>query len=110
MCFSSNDALQDWRKRGEKLEEKISKCLLMQPIRRKAVEIKTKLTKEKDAFDRVLKEAKDRGDAVRENEVGEFWKCSEDVGENCIATSLDLLIQSKELQYIDFKLMRTIGT
>lgn len=62
VCFSSDKAFEDWRMRGQKLEEKISKYLLMQPTGRKAVEMKKKLMKEKDALDRVLKDAKDRGD------------------------------------------------
>jgi hypothetical protein len=65
VCFSSNKAFEDWTKQGEKQEEKFSKYLLMQPVGRKAVEMKTRLTKERDAWDKVLKAAKERGDADR---------------------------------------------
>ncbi|KAF1828263.1 hypothetical protein BDW02DRAFT_575012 [Decorospora gaudefroyi] len=65
VCFDSDKAFEDWTKQGEQLEEKFSKYLRMQPIGGKAIEMKMKLMKERDALDKVLKEAKNRGDEVR---------------------------------------------
>jgi hypothetical protein len=66
ICFGSNEAFLDWTERGETLEENFSRYLLMQPTGRIAVEMKTKLLKEKDALDLLLKEAKDGGGGARD--------------------------------------------
>ena len=59
VCFGSNEAFQEWTRRGEQLEEDFKKYLLAQ-----SVEIKTKLLKERAALDAILKDAKDKGGAV----------------------------------------------